>query len=732
MYQRLMPSMSSTEREALAAGTIGWEAELFKGAPNWDKLYTYAKPELTAEEQIFLDGPVETLCRMIDDWQITQVDKDMSTQVWDYIKQQGFFGMIIPKKYGGKAFSAYAHSRILVKIASRSTTVSSTISVPNSLGPAELLLHYGTEEQKQYYLPRLARGEEVPCFALTAPEAGSDAASIADNGVVCEAEFEGKKTTGIRLNWEKRYITLAPVATVLGLAFKLYDPDHLLGGEEQLGITCALIPTSTAGIEIGRRHFPIHTPFQNGPTTGHDVFIPLDWIIGGPAMAGQGWRMLMDCLSAGRAISLPSGAIGSGKAACFATTAYARIRRQFNVPIGYFEGIQVPLAKMASLVYRSDAACQLALAAIDHGEKPAIQSAIVKYHATEDSRYIILHALDIQGGRAICLGPHNYLSSSYNSSPISITVEGANILTRNLIIFGQGAIRCHPYVLAELTAAQESGKTGLVDFDKAFFGHIGFTLSNLVRSIVLGFTNGRNVQVKVNDERSRPYYQYLSRLSANFALVADFAMLSLGGELKRKENLSARLGDILSMLYIGSAVLKRFADEGCQKADRALLYLTMHDILYLAQEQLIGVLANLPMRPLAWILRYLCFPLGRRYYPVADSLQQKVAKSLLSPTATRTRLTEGISVALDDREDNLARLELALRQAVNLEPLDKRLQKAQRTGKIRGGLFPERLKQAIEAQIITTEEAEKLKTMHQTYRQAIDVDDFSPEQMRDL
>ena len=728
LYKKLMPSMSSTESEALAAGTVGWDSELFSGAPNWKKLFEFEQPKFSEEEQAFMDGPVEQLCSMIDDWRITNIDHDMPESVWDFIKQNGFFGMIIPKQYGGKEFSAYAHSRILVKIASRSPTVSSTVSVPNSLGPAELLLHYGTEEQKNYYLPRLAKGEEIPCFALTGPEAGSDAASIPDSGVVCKGQFEGKEVIGIRLNWEKRYITLAPIATVLGLAFKLHDPDHLIGEQHDLGITCALIPTDTSGITIGRRHFPIHTPFQNGPTQGKDVFIPLDWIIGGVEMAGQGWRMLMDCLSAGRAISLPSGAIGSAKAACFATGAYARVRRQFNMPIGFFEGIQEPLAKIASLAYRSDAACLLTLSAIDAGAKPAILSAIVKLNSTEDARQVIQHALDIQGGRAICLGPHNYLASSYCSTPIAITVEGANILTRNLIVFGQGAIRCHPFVLAEMQAAQDDSPCALYNFDKAFFGHIGFTLSNICRSLYLGLTNARLSCVGKVDKRSKPYYQYLTRISANFALIADAAMLSLGGELKRKENLSARLGDVLSMLFIGSAVLKRFEDDGCPRADRSLLYLTMHDILYTAQEQLLGVLANLPMRPMAWVLRFLTFPIGRRYSPVKDSLQQKVAKLMLSPTATRQRITEGIYTSAD-AHNNLAILEAALEQAVHLEPLDKRLHKAQRTGQIRGGHFEERLQQSIAAGILTADEAEKLKTMHVIYRKAIDVDDFAADEL---
>ncbi|NDB17324.1 MAG: acyl-CoA dehydrogenase, partial [Gammaproteobacteria bacterium] len=490
IYRRMLPAMSSTEREALEAGTVWWDGELFTGKPDWSKLLGAKTPVLTAEEQAFLDGPCEELCRMVDDFDITHRRGDMPPEVWDFLKRKGFFAMIIQKKYGGLEFSAYAHSCVLAKLSTRSTTVSSTVAVPNSLGPGELLQHYGTEEQKNHYLPRLARGEDIPCFALTGPRAGSDAASLPDSGVVCRGQWQGREIIGLRLNFSKRYITLAPVATVIGLAFRMFDPDRLLGGDTDIGITCALIPRETPGITIGRRHFPLNVPFQNGPIQGRDVFVPLDFIIGGPSMAGQGWRMLVEQLSVGRCISLPSSGTGGGKAAVFATGAYARIRRQFNMPIGKFEGIESVIARMVGLTYTMDAARSVTAGAIDGGEKPSVPSAMLKYHVTEMSRQIANDAMDVHGGKGICLGPRNYLGRGYQVVPVAITVEGANILTRSLIIFGQGAIRCHPYVLKEMEAARNPDRAqGVRDFDDALLGHVGFTLSNAVRSLIMALTN---------------------------------------------------------------------------------------------------------------------------------------------------------------------------------------------------------------------------------------------------
>src|ERR1700734_1654856 len=534
-YRRLLPPMSATEREALDAGTVWWDGELFTGGPHWEKLMSAKVPALNQAEQAFLDGPCEDLCAMLDDWDITHTRADLSPEVWHFIKSRGFFGMIIPKRYGGLEFSAYAHSCVLIKIASRSGTASSTIAVPNSLGPAELLLHYGTDAQRDYSLPRLARGEEIPCFALTGPRVGSDAASIPDTGVVCRGQWQGREVIGLRFNFSKRYITLAPVATVVGLAFRMFDPEHLLGDQVDIGITCALLPRDTPGIEIGRRHMPLNIAFLNGPVRGHDVFAPLDCIIGGLPKAGSGWRMLVEQLSVGRCISLPANATGGALAAIFATGAYARIRRQFNTPIGRFEGVEQVIARMVGLGYIMDAARSVTTAAIDNGQKPAVPAAILKYHVTEMGRRVGNDAMDIHGGKGIMLGPNNYLGRGYQSIPIAITVEGANILTRNLIIFGQGAIRCHPYVLREMNAVRDQDrKHGVSEFDRALFGHIGFTISNAARSFLMAVTFARFEQVPESGA-TRRYFQHIERFSASFAFATEVAMLTLGGYLKKKE-----------------------------------------------------------------------------------------------------------------------------------------------------------------------------------------------------
>ncbi|MEJ2114680.1 MAG: acyl-CoA dehydrogenase [Gammaproteobacteria bacterium] len=540
---KILPPMSDTEREAIEAGTAWWEAELFRGNPEWDQLLNHQVSELSAEEQAFLDGPVNELCSMIDDWEVTHELHDLSPKTWEFIKKNKFLGMIIPKKYGGLEFSAIAHSSVVMKISSRSGTAGVSVMVPNSLGPAELLLHYGTYEQKDYYLPRLAVGEEIPCFALTGPSAGSDAGAIPDTGVVCKGMHDGKEVLGLRLNWEKRYITLGPIATVLGLAFKAYDPDGLLSDKEDLGITCALIPTTTPGVEIGNRHNPLNSAFQNGPNWGKDVFIPMDWIIGGQEQIGKGWRMLVECLSVGRGISLPAFGTGSGKFASYMTGAYAAIRKQFNVPIGKFEGVEEALTRIGGLTYMMEAGRRLTASAIDHGEKPSVVTAILKYHNTEGMRQVINDAMDVHGGRGICIGPSNYLARAYQSIPISITVEGANILTRSLIIFGQGAMRCHPYLIEEVTAASlENKEEGLQRFDQALFKHLGYAVSNGARSFVYGLTRSRLAPSPIEGP-TRGYFKRLARMCASYAFVSDFAMLFLGGGLKRKEKLSGRFAD---------------------------------------------------------------------------------------------------------------------------------------------------------------------------------------------
>ncbi len=726
-YRKVMPSMSRTEKEALAAGSVTWEGQLFRGVPNWKKLCSLPKPQLSAEEQAFLEGPVETLCGMINDWDITHNRADLPPHMWKFIKENGFFGLIIPKQYNGKEFSAFAHSQILVKIYGCSSSVATTISVPNSLGPAELLLHYGTTEQKNYYLPRLACGEDIPCFALTGPDAGSDAGSMSDKGIVCWGEKEGKKILGIRLNFNKRYITLAPVATVIGLAFKLYDPEHLIGDIENLGITCALIPRNTPNMTIGRRHFPLNIAFQNGPIQGKDVFIPLDCIIGGQAMAGQGWRMLMECLAAGRAISLPASSTGGTKALAFATGAYARIRRQFNVPIGSFEGIEEPLARIAGYTYIIDAARSFAASAIDTGEKPAIASAIVKYHATELGRHVANDAMDIHGGKGICMGPKNYLGRGYQSLPIAITVEGANILTRNMIIFGQGAMRCHPYIYAELEAAQlPTEKERLVAFDKAIIGHIGFTVSNFIRTIILSLSSGYFVLAPRG--KLKRFYQQITRFSSAFSLTADMCLLLLGGALKRKESISARLGDILSYLYLLSAVLKQHQDNGNPEADLPLIQWISKNYLYQIQQTFSELFQNLPNRLVATLLKMIILPYGKNFQKPSDKLGQVLAQLLLEPTETRSRIAAGVFLS-PAKTNSMAVVQDALLKAIAVDPIEKILKVAKQTKRIAGDTLLEQAQEAMEKNIISSEQLTLLREAEKARQAVIAVDDFSPEEL---
>ncbi|HXP66957.1 MAG TPA: acyl-CoA dehydrogenase [Steroidobacteraceae bacterium] len=728
-YRKLLPAMSSTEKEALDAGTVWWDGELFTGGPDWQKLMSAKAPALTADEQAFLDGPCEELCAMLDDWDITHRRADMPAEVWDFIKAKGFFAMIIPRRYGGLEFSAYAHSCVLIKIASRSTTASSTIAVPNSLGPAELLLHYGTDAQKNHYLPRLARGEDVPCFALTGPRAGSDAASIPDSGVICKGLWQGTEITGIRLNFSKRYITLAPIATVIGLAFRLYDPDHLMGEKSDLGITCALIPRGTAGVTIGRRHFPLNIPFQNGPIQGHDVFVPLDAIIGGFATAGQGWRMLVEQLSVGRCISLPSSATGGAQAAVYATGAYARIRRQFSTSIGSFEGIEQVIARMAARTYIIDAARSVTAGAIDGGEKPSVPSAMLKYHATEIGRAIANDAMDVHGGKGICLGPRNYLGRGYQLVPIGITVEGANILTRNLIIFGQGAVRCHPFVLKEMNAAKNPDReAGVRDFDAAVMGHVGFAISNAVRSLVLGLTSARFTRVP-DTGATRRYFQHVNRYSASFALATDVAMLALGGYLKKKETLSARLGDVLSSMYLASMVLKHHENQGRQSDDLPLIEWACRSLLYQAQEQLHLFLRNFPNRPLAAFMRLCIFPRGLAYSPPSDRLGHAIGDLVMNPTATRERLSEHI-YKTPGEHNPLGQLQEALLLAAAAEPLEKRIRvDGVKTGRVTALDLPGQIAQAASLGIISAAESRSLLDYDTRVLKIINVDDFDSSEL---
>jgi len=728
MYKTMVPSISDTEREALDAGSVSWDAELFTGRPDWSKLMSLPAPELTAEEQAFLEGPVEELCRMVDDWHITHELGDLPPEVWEFLKENRFFAMIIPKEYGGLEFSSLANSRVLAKICSHSVVAATTVAVPNSLGPGELLNHYGTAEQKQRWLPELAAGREIPCFALTGPRAGSDAGAIPDTGIVCKGEWEGEEIIGIRLNWNKRYITLAPVATVLGLAFKLYDPDHLVGEKDDYGITAALIPTGTPGVEIGRRHLPLNTPFQNGPTQGANVFVPLDYIIGGVERAGQGWRMLMQQLAAGRAISLPSESQGSSQAALYASTAYARIRKQFNLPIARFEGIEEVLARMAGRTYIMNAGISCTMSALGTGQIPAVPSAIMKYHCTEFGRMIGNDAMDIQGGKAIISGPRNYLGRAYDSIPISITVEGANILTRSLMIFGQGAIRCHPFVLQEMEAANNPDyESGLRDFDNLLFRHIGTAFSNAARSFVMALTHARYTEVPRSGPTHR-YYQHINRYSAAFALAADASMLVLGGDLKRKETLSARLGDVFSYVYLASNVLKHYEDQGCPEDDLPLVEWACRSLLYQAQEQLHGLLRNFPNRLVAGALRLCIFPRGRTYFAPADTLGRDIVAQLTRPTATRERLCAQIYRTPDDG-NILAELQGALETVEENSELNRKLDEARRSGLVTAHDDLGLIEAAREARVLTEEEAVRLLEQDREIMNIIHVDDFAPEEI---
>jgi acyl-CoA dehydrogenase len=728
VYRRMLPSMSRTEQEALEAGNVWWEGELFSGIPDWRTLLELPEPRLTGEERAFLDGPTEELCRMIDDWQITHELCDMPQTVWDFVKKKGFFALIIPKTYGGLGFSPLASSMVLTKISSRSATVASTVGVPNSLGPAELLLHYGTEEQKQRWLPGLASGAEVPCFALTSPRVGSDATAIVDTGVVCRGSFEGKEIVGIRLNWEKRYITLAPIATVLGLAFKLYDPDHLIGERDEYGITAALIPTRLPGIDIGRRHFPINIPFQNGPTRGRDVFVPLDYIIGGPKMAGHGWRMLVQQLAVGRSIVLPSNALGGAIGSVYAAGAYARIRRQFGLPIGKFHGVGEALARMAGTTYTMTAASRVTCTALNHGEKPAVASAILKYHNTEMARSVANDAMDVHGGKAIMLGPKNYLARNYESVPIAITVEGANILTRNLIIFGQGAVRCHPFVRPEMDAARDpDAARGLEKFDDLLFKHVGYALSNAVRSFVMALTLALFTEVPAIGV-TRRFYQQINRFSASFALAADAAMLTMGGELKRKELLSARLGDVLSYLYLASMVLKHYRDQGEPAADLPLVEWSCRTLLYKTQEQLHGLLRNLPNRFVAGLLRLAIFPRGRTYSAPSDALGQQITELVINPTDTRQRLADCAYTTVEPGNP-IGLLQEALEMAEAVKPLERRVFDAKRAGQIEREDTPGQIDEAERKGIVSPDEARAIRAFDARVMDLTGVDDFAPDEL---
>lgn len=715
LLKKQLPAISDTEQQALEAGGTWWDAELMSGKPDWQKLLDMPSDALSGEEQAFIDGPVKTVCNMVDDWDITFKDKDLPPEVWQFLKESKFFGMIIPKRYGGLGFSAQAHSEVVCRLATASTTLAVTVMVPNSLGPAELLLEYGTEQQKNYYLPRLAKGEEIPCFGLTSAQAGSDASAMIDKGVVCYGDVDGEKTLGMRLNWSKRYITLGPVATLIGLAFKLYDPDKLLGQQEDLGITVALINTQMNGVVTGRRHYPAFQAFQNGPVEGHDVFVPLENIIGGRDNVGQGWKMLMSALAAGRSISLPSLSAAGCKLATCSTGGYSRIREQFSVPIGKFEGVERRLANIATTTYLLEAGRKVTTQAIDQGHHPAVISAILKAHSTYRFRDVLNDAMDVHGGKTICDGPNNYLGNVYRAVPVAITVEGANILTRNLIIYGQGAIRCHPYLLQEIQLMkEEENDDTLKQFDTLIFRHFRHQLGLLARAWWHSWTGGLFASTPQVDRKLKPFYRQLSRYSSVLSLTTEFTLVSLGGELKKKESISARLGDVLSELYLLSCVLKHQKDESSHPNAFPLMEWLMQKGFNTIQRRLDSVYRNFPIRPLGWLMRFLMLPLGVTQAKPNDKLTHKCADLILSPNEIRARLVEGVHIG--EKGVGLQRIEAAFLQTCACEPLRERLRRAE----------IDDVNRAVSEGVISEYEAHRLNAAEKAVQLAIEVDSYDP------
>ena len=725
--RKILPKVSPTEQEALDAGTVGWDAELFSGSPNWDTLAATRAPTLTDDEQAFLDGPTDELCKMLDNWEISHHQRDLPEQVWRFIREGGFLGMLIEKEQGGLGFSAQAQSMVVSKIGSRSVAAAITVMVPNSLGPGELLTKYGTDEQKAHYLPRLADGREIPCFALTGPNSGSDAGSMRDVGVVCVREYQGKQTLGVSLTFDKRYITLAPVATLVGLAFRLHDPEDRLGKGEDVGITLALLPHDHPGVNTGRRHYPCRSAFMNGPVTGTDVFVPMEFLIGGAEYAGQGWRMLMECLSVGRAISLPAIGTTATKATLRTTSAYARIRRQFGIAVGRMEGVAEPLADMVKTAYVFEGARAATAAMVDDGEKPSVVSALMKYQATEAMRRSYDNAMDIHGGKAICDGPSNYLFADFGAVPVGITVEGANILTRTLITFAQGALRAHPWLYKEIQAAQSSDPSqGAKDFDAAMAGHASYTLRNLAASLIHNLSAGRLASAPDDAEYERPWYQQLHRMRHSFALVADLTVIVLGGDLKRKQMISGRLADALSELYLIATTLKRFRDDGRPRADHEVLDASIQDALARFQQHLDAVITNFPVRPAAWLMRACALPLGRTFRPSSDRVNYRLAKSILEPGEWRDRLTRDMFVS-HDPDDVTGVLEAALVAVTKVEAIEQRFLKGMRKGLYEWRHDQDTIEAAVTAGTINADEASELRNALALTEKVVAVDHFAPE-----
>jgi acyl-CoA dehydrogenase len=722
-----MPVISDTEREALEAGTVGWDAELFSGTPDFAKLRRVAPITVTPEERAFLDGPTTELCRRLNDWKIRHELHDVPDDIWRFVRDNGFLGMLISKQHGGLGFSAQAQSLVLGKISSRSPDGVTIVMVPNSLGPGELIEKYGTEEQKAHFLPRLARGEEIPCFALTGPFSGSDAASMRDVGVVTRGMHAGREVLGIKLNWDKRYITLAPKATLLGLAFHLFDPDNHLDRGEDIGITLALIPTDHPGVEIGRRHLPAGAAFPNGPTRGRDVFIPMEWVIGGQERSGQGWRMLMSCLAAGRSISLPATSAAAAKSMLRSSTAYARIRKQFNLPIGFMEGVEEPLARMIESAYEIEAARTVTASMVSAGEKPAVVSALLKYVSTERMRQCVNDALDIHGGKGICDGPSNYIQGAYQMVPVGITVEGANILTRSLITFAQGALRSHPYLFAEIEALQDPhSERGIERFARTFDDHGAFTLSNAAGAFFHNVTFGLFASAPANASDTARWWRQLARAARSFALTADLTVALLGGGLKVRQKITGRMADALAELYLLSAVLKRYDDDGRPKEDLKLVDYCARNCLYRFDQALLGVLRNFPIRWAAWLMYPLVVPLGVRRRPASDRAGKEIVRAALEPGAFRDRLTRDIFIS-DDPGDRAGLLDYTLARVVACQEADKKLERAIRNGEVRRFHDNDWIAEAERKGVLTEAEALDLAELRDLVSRVIAVDDFTAE-----
>jgi acyl-CoA dehydrogenase len=719
----VIPGISETEKLALDAGDPWFEKEVFRGKPNFNLLHSYKKFELTEEEQSFLNNETEQLLDMIDEWHVTHVEKDLSVETWNFMRDKGFWGLVIKKEYGGKGFSAAAHSQVVLKIASRSIAGAITVMVPNSLGPGELLFHYGTEEQKNKFLPRLAKGLDIPCFALTGPTAGSDATSIPDRGVVTFGEYNGNKVLGIKLiNIDKRYITLAPVATLVGLAFNLEDPENLLAGVGKVGITCALLPHDHPGLEIGNRLLPLDQAFMNGTIRIKESFIPIDWIIGGQSMAGEGWRMLVECLSIGRSISLPACGTAEALGTTVLSSAYAVIREQFNTAIGNFEGVEEQLGKMGGSAYMANATREFTVCSVDLGIKPAVASAISKYHLTEIGRTTMNGAMDIHGGRGIIMGPNNYLALGYQAVPVGITVEGANIMTRNLLIFGQGMMQCHPFLRSIYESLMDSGSFS--DFDKAAFGFVGSLSQNKVRSLFHAFTCGFFAN-GYSSSKFNVYYKRITRLSSALAYLTDASIVFVGSQLKRKERVSARLGDAMSYLYMACSTLKYFKDNNERLSDEIYVQWSLEHALFNAQNALDDVIANFEYKIIGKLLRFGLFPYGLPYKKPSDELEAKISRSLLNNCETRN-VFKSMCYVPERFDDYIGRMEVTFKAVINTHDIKGKIIKAIKAKQLPKGKLMEIADDAKNIGIISQEELNLLNEAADMVNQVIQVDEFGP------